>query len=151
MQTERIRQNLLRPLTPEDIDKFQKQGWTPVAIEWERKMPGTEPVQAQPPVVEDPPFGLRVGSDCHTLEENPQEKEILTTMMELIIQDGPYSSIAQELNRRGFVTRQGSKWSPVAVFEMLPRLIEAGPKILSTEEWHQRRQHSLQQRPGLPV
>jgi hypothetical protein len=150
MQTERIRQTLSGSLTQDQIEQFQKQGWSPVAIEWERKTTGAERT-AVPTAIEDPPFGLRVGSDCLTLEENPKEKEILTTIMELIIQDGPYSSIAQELNRRGFVTRQGSKWSPVAVFEMLPRLVEAGPKILCTEEWHQRRQQSLQQRPGLPI
>jgi hypothetical protein len=151
MQTERIRQTLSGRLTQDQIEKFQAQGWNPVAIEWERVIPSTEQTGSKVPAVEDPPFGLRIGEDCLTLREDPEETEILATMMELIIQDGPYSSIAEELNRRGFVTRQGSKWSPVAVFEMLPRLIEAGPKILSAEEWHQRRQQSLRRRPGLPI
>jgi hypothetical protein len=60
-------------------------------------------------------------------------------MMELTIQDGPYSGIADELNRRGFRTRQGTPWTPVSVFQMLPRLIEAGPKIFHSEEWRARR------------
>ena len=148
MQTERIRQPLSGPIRLEDVEKFQSQGWKAKAIEWERELPTVPP---QPPQVEDPPYGLRVADDCSTLEENPAEKEILLTMMELIIQDGPYSLIAQQLNRKGYVTRQGTKWSPVAVFEMLPRLIEAGPKIFSTEEWQRRRQQSQQQRLRLQI
>lgn len=136
MQTERIRQTLSGPIRLEDVEKFQSQGWRPKAIEWERQLPATP---AQATQLEDPPFGLRVADDCSTLEEDPSEKEVLLTMMELIIQDGPYSFIAQQLNSKGYVTRQGTKWNPVAVFEMLPRLIEAGPKIFSTEEWQRRR------------
>lgn len=149
MQTERIRQTLSGPIRIEDVEKIQSQGWRAKAIEWEREVPATGS-QPQAPEAEDPPFGLRVANDCSTLEENPSEKEILLTMMELIIQDGPYSLIAQQLNNKGYVTRQGTKWSPVAVFEMLPRLIEAGPKIFSTEEWQRRRQQS-QQQPRRPV
>jgi hypothetical protein len=71
-------------------------------------------------------------------------------MMELIIQDGPYSFIAEELNRRGYRTREESQWSPISVFEMLPRLIDAGPRILSSENWHRRKQES-QRGTDLPV
>ena len=149
MQMERIRQTLSGPIRLQDIDEFQKQGWHARAIEWEREIPAaaaTASVQA-----EDPPFGLQVASDCSTLEENPLERDVLLTMMELIIEDGPYSSIAQELNRKGYATRQGTKWSPITVFEMLPRLIEAGPKIFATEEWHRRRQQSQQRRLRVPL
>jgi len=150
MQTERIRQTLSGPIRLEDVEKFQSQGWKPKAIEWERELPATPPQPALPQA-EDPPYGLRVADDCSSLEESPAESEILLAMMELIIQDGPYSFIAQQLNNKGYVTRQGIKWSPVAVFEMLPRLIEAGPKIFSTEEWKRRRQQSQQQRLRLPI
>jgi hypothetical protein len=34
---------------------------------------------------------------------------------------------------------------------MLPRLIEAGPKIFSSEDWHRRRQRSRERQPRLPV
>jgi recombinase len=136
MPTERIRQTLSGPLTTEHLQKFQQQGWKPVAVEWEREVPGTEPSES---AAVDPPFGLRVANNCLSLESDPLETEVLVTMMELIIQDGPYSFIAQELNRRGYLTRQGSKWSPVSVFEMLPRLIDAGPAIFSTQEWQRRR------------
>jgi hypothetical protein len=83
---------------------------------------------------------LRVSGDCVHLEDDPKEREILFEIMELTIQDGPYSGIAEELNRRGFRTREGGRWTPISVFQMLPRLIEAGPGILMSEEWRQRRQ-----------
>jgi len=147
MAKERIRQKLPGPLNLEDIERYQSQGWRAVSVEWERELPGA----TERPSVEAPPFGLRVSNDCATLEENPAENEILSTMMELIIQDGPYSFIAEELNRRGFVTRQGTKWTAVSVFEMLPRLIEAGPKIFSQKDWHERRERSRTAGPRLPI
>jgi hypothetical protein len=147
MQTERMRQTVSGPLTLEDLEKFQKQGWTATAIEWQREVSGAEGA----PGVEEPPYGLRVGDDCMSLEEDPDEARILSTMMELMIQDGPYSSIAQELNRHGYSTREGSKWNPVSVFKMLPRLIEAGPKIFSSEEWRRRRQQVREGKPSLPI
>jgi hypothetical protein len=61
-------------------------------------------------------------------------------MMELIVQDLSVSEVASELNRKGLRTRRGSPWSPVHVFNMLPRLIEVGPKMFSTDEWEQRRE-----------
>ena len=124
-----------------DLEEFRRriaEGWKPAAIEWEREVVSP----AAPSTVPAPevPYGLRVSGDCAHLEDDPKEREILFQIMELTIQDGPYSSIAEELNRRGFRTRQGQRWTPVSVFQMLPRLIEAGPSILTSEEWRQRRQ-----------
>ena len=59
--------------------------------------------------------------------------------MELIIQDISLTKVAEELNKKGFRTRQGTEWGPVAVFNMLPRLIEVTPRILRSEEWVERR------------
>ena len=136
-KVERVRQVLSSPFGAEDIKNQTEQGWKIVAIEWEREMPevGTQ----TPPSGEEPPFGLQVAKDADQLEVNPTEREALFLMMELTVQEGPYSRIADELNRRGFRTRQGFKWSPVSVFQMLPRLIEVGPRIFSTEEWQERR------------
>jgi len=146
MAIERIRQVLSGPLNMEQIDRYQKEGWRPVAVEWERELP-----QASIQTAQGTPFGLRVAGDCASLEENPAETEVLFTMMELIIQDGPYSFIAEELNRRGYVTREGGKWSAISVFEMLPRLIEAGPRIFSSADWHLRRRRSREQQPRLKM
>jgi hypothetical protein len=65
--------------------------------------------------------------------------ESLLFMMELIIQDISLSKVAEELNRKGFRTRSGTEWGPVAVFNMLPRLIELTPRIFSMAEWIERR------------
>ena len=122
------------------LDDFQQrlsEGWKPVAIEWEREVASElAPATAPGPEV---PYGLRVSGDCAHLEADPREHEVLFQIMELTIQDGPYSGIAAELNRRGYRTRNGQAWTPISVFQMLPRLIEAGPGILNSDEWRQRR------------
>ena len=147
-RTERIRQAASAKLTWDEIQRFQSQGWNLIALEWERNVP--EGATSEARAHEDPPFGLRVAMDSPTLEADRTENEALLAMMELLIQDGPYSSIAEELNRRGFRTREGLKWSPVSVFEMLPRLIDAGPQILSSENW-QRRKQEYQRKMHPPV
>lgn len=135
-KVERIRQVLSSPFGADELRVQTEQGWRIVAIEWEREV--REPEQT-PFEAEEPPFGLQVSSESDQLEVNPTEREALFLMMELTVQEGPYSRIAEELNRRGFRTRKGRAWSPVSVFQMLPRLIEVGPRIFSTEEWQERR------------
>ncbi len=137
---ERTRQVISGRFGPEDLRAKLEEGWKPVAIEWEREI--AEAQTSQTKLTPEVPFGLRVAGDCVRLEEDPTEREVLFQIMELTIQDGPYSAIADELNRRGYRTRQGKRWTPVSVFQMLPRLIEAGPTILNSEEWWQRRQSS---------
>jgi hypothetical protein len=136
-KTERIRQPVSGPLRPEALRTFQDQGWTLVALEWER---GAEQPEEQTPA--EVPFGLQVASGASALEQNPGENETMVAMLELLIDEGPYWRIADELNRRGHRTRRGTKWSPVSVFEMLPRLIEVAPRIFSTSDWQRRRQPS---------
>jgi len=133
---ERIRETVSGTLSQDELLNRQAEGWKLVALEWERDR--IDAVAPEPSA--DVPFGLRVSGDCAHLEESPDEREVLIAMMELTIQDGPYSSIADELNRRGFRTREGHRWTPVSVFQMLPRLIEVGPKIFHSEEWQERRQ-----------
>ena len=137
-KVERVRQVLSSPFGPDDLKSQTEQGWKIVAIEWEREIHEAAP--QEPVKGEEPPYGLQVAKDAENLEVNPTEREALFLMMELTVQEGPYSRIAEELNRRGFRTRQGFKWTPVSVFQMLPRLIEVGPRIFSTEEWQERRQ-----------
>jgi hypothetical protein len=60
-------------------------------------------------------------------------------MMDLVVEDFSFSSIASDLNEKGFRTREGKRWNQVSVFNMLPRLIEIGPRLFSTEEWKARR------------
>jgi hypothetical protein len=141
---ERIRESLQGPLDATYVKQREQSGWKLVAVEWERAAaapavaaPPTEPA----PSLEDAPFGLRVAGDCEHLEQNPAEMEFLLSMMELIIQDISLVKVAEELNRKGFRTRKGAEWGPVAVFNMLPRLIELTPQIFNNEEWLERRKH----------
>ncbi len=140
-KVERIRELMRGPVGPEYFQEKTEAGWKLVAIEWQREIEGgPEEPRA---FIEDVPFGLRVSADCQHLEENPSEKETLVTMMDLIVQDNPLSKVAEEMNQRGFRTRQGGRWAPVTVFNMLPRLIEVGPRIFSSEEWSERRHRLL--------
>jgi hypothetical protein len=44
-----------------------------------------------------------------------------------------------DLNEKGFRMRDGRPWSRIAVFNMIPRLIDVGPKFFNSEEWEKRR------------
>jgi hypothetical protein len=135
-KTERMRQLVSAPLEQADLRQQAEKGWRLVAIEWEREI---ETAEGQLPG--GLPFGLQIAAgDTQRLEENSVEREILFQLMELIVQEGSYARIAEEINRRGFRTRRGAKWTPVSVFEMLPRLIEVGPQVFQSLDWKKRRQ-----------
>ncbi len=112
-------------------------GWKLVAVEWQREVRAKDFLSE--PRHEEVPYGLRVADDCHTLEEDPEELRILMLMMERIVLDEPLSWVVRALNDAGYRTRQGDPWDPISVFNMLPRLIEVGPRMFSTEEWEIRR------------
>ena len=60
-------------------------------------------------------------------------------MMEMLAQDCTYSGIVRSLNSKGYHMRNGRPWNRIAVFRMIPRLIEVGPKFFNSEEWEKRR------------
>jgi hypothetical protein len=120
------------------FEKRAEAGWRLVALEWERAVEGEES-GPQRETREEVPYGLRVASDCHHLEEDPEEFRALMLMMEQIVLDLPLSKVAEALNEAGIRTRQGLPWDLVTVFNMLPRLIEVGPQMFSSEEWKVRR------------
>src|ERR1700683_3516342 len=134
---ERIRESLEGNLRPHTQTQRRQGGWRMVGVEWERRT--EDEAERASMMVQDAPFGTRVSGDCEHLEENPPEMQFLLSMMELIIQDISLTKVAEELNKKGFRTRQGTEWGPVAVFNMLPRLIEVTPRILGSEEWVERR------------
>ena len=133
-KTERVRQQLMGPLQYSDLKQNTEKGWKVVAIEWEREV--EVPEERLPG---DVPFGLQLVSDTEQLVDDPDEREILFHLMELMVEEGSYARIADEINRRGFRTRDGSRWTPVSVFDMLPRLIEVGPHVFRSAEWEKRR------------
>jgi hypothetical protein len=139
-KVERIREVVTGSVDLEYVRQKTEAGWKLVAMEWRREIAGGE--TEQPIIVEEIPYGLRVASDCSRLEEDPQERAVLVQMMELIVQDYSITLVASELNKRGLHTRNGF-WTPVSVFNMLPRLIEVGPHIFSSDDWDERRERLL--------
>ncbi len=137
LRTERVHETVEGPPALEYIRQRTAAGWRLVGLEWERQ------IEAEPPErrggFEEVPFGLKVAADCRHLVENPDEMQVLHFLMEMIVQDISLGRMADELNRRDLQMRDGSPWNPVAVFKVLPRVIEAGPRILSSEEWVTRR------------
>ncbi|HEY3740590.1 MAG TPA: hypothetical protein VGL53_12135 [Bryobacteraceae bacterium] len=133
-QVERVREDWSGKLTDEEIRRKAETGWHPVAVVWERRA-GEEQFLREV----DVPYGLKVAPDAQHLEENADEHQVLMLTMELIVQDKPLSQVALELNKHGFRTRLGFAWNPASVFELLPRLIESGPRIFTSAEWVERR------------
>jgi hypothetical protein len=131
------REILSGPLTGSYLESKASEGWNPVAVIWEREVPDDAPPLAD--ITQPVPYGLKIAEDCTALEQDMQEREALLVMLEMIVQDKSLSETAEELNRRGFHTRLNSKWTPGQVFDMLPRLIEVGPRVFSTQEWVVRR------------
>jgi Recombinase len=135
---ERIRDVISGPFSPEIIGQRTAAGWQLVSIEWRRELPDRE-APTEGAFAEDIPYGLRISDDCQRLEVDPTENKILLLMMDLLAQDFSYSSIVSDLNEKGYRMRDGSRWSRVSVFNMMPRLIEVGPRLFSTEEWKTQR------------
>jgi Recombinase len=138
-KVERIREVVTGSVDLDYVRQKTEAGWKLVAMEWRREIAGDEATV----LVEEIPYGLRVAPDCSRLEEDPQERGVLVQMMELIVQDYSITLVASELNKRGLRTRTGGFWTPVSVFNMLPRLIEVGPNIFSSDDWEARRERLL--------
>lgn len=140
-KVERIREVVTGAVDLDYVRQKTEAGWKLVAMEWRREIAGEQAKEAV--FVEEIPYGLRVAADCSRLEEDPQERGVLVQMMELIVQDYSITLVATELNKRGLRTRAGGAWTPVSVFNMLPRLIEVGPNIFSSDDWEARRERLL--------
>lgn len=129
--TERWREPIAALPATETVDAKAKEGWRPVAIEWERGVrAGSEDSEKRPI-----PYGLRISSDCRHLEIDATEKDVMRTIMAMIAADHPLSKIASELNDQGFQTRAGSPWTQVQLFKLLPRIVEFAPEVLNESEW----------------
>jgi hypothetical protein len=143
---ERIRDVISGPFSPEVIRQRTAAGWQMVSIEWRRELPDGE-APSEGVFDEDIPYGLRISDDCARLEPHPVEHQALMEMMEMLAQDFSYSSIVSSLNEKGFRMRDGRPWNRIAVFKMIPRLIEVGPRFFNSDEWELRRQRFERARP----
>ncbi len=135
---ERIREALTTLPTLEYFQQRIQMGWRPAVVEWEREI---HPETGEPqPFKEEIPYGLRVSDDCKGLVENPYEQEIITMAIDMVVEDCALSRVAAELNQRGYQTRAGQPWTPSDIFSLLPRMIQVGPRLFTSEEWTNRRQ-----------
>lgn len=139
---QRIHEHREAAPTTDELRVRAAEGWRLAAVVWERDV--ASDTSGKRPVTEVVPFGLRVADDCQHLEENEAEKEIILLALELIVQDFRLSQVAIELNRRRYRTRTGASWNAASVFDLLPRLIDVGPKIFASQEWAKRRQALFQ-------
>lgn len=143
---ERIRDIVSEPFSLDVIRQRAEAGWQMVAIEWRRELPDAEaPTESQ--FDEDIPYGLRISDDCMRLEADPVEHQVLMVIMEGVAMDSSYAEIAAKLNQKGLRMRSGQPWNRVAVFGMIPRLIDVGPSFFSSTEWVERSRHF--ESPGL--
>ena len=131
---ERIRETMHGLPTLDHLLERTEAGWKLAAIEWERDSAAT-PMPANHQVIEEIPFGLRVSDDCSGLVESESERQIIITALDMIVEDRPLSQVAEELNRRGHSTRDGRAWTPSALFTLLPRMIQVGPRVFTSDEW----------------
>jgi hypothetical protein len=136
---ERIRDVISGPFSPEIIQQRTAAGWKMVSIEWRRELPDRE-APTEGAFSESIPYGLRISEDCQRLEVDPRENQVLMLMMDLLGQDFSYSSIVSDLNEKGFRMRNGGPWNRIAVFNMMPRLIEVGPRMFLSDEWKVRQE-----------
>jgi hypothetical protein len=137
---ERMRDSISEPFSPELVRQRTAAGWQMVAIEWRRELPDAEaPLDGD--FNEDIPYGLRITEDCKRLEADPIEHQVLMLMMELVTEDFSYAEIVAKLNDKGYRMRNGQLWNRIAVFRMIPRLIEVGPRFFSSAEWADRLRH----------
>ncbi len=135
-QKERSREVFSEPPSQEYWSRKAKDGWRLVAAEWERD---AEAAGAPAAWAEEVPYGMKVGKDSMHLVENPQEKEALIFMLEMLVADKPFSEVAEWVNDKGFRTRAGAKWTQLDIFKLLPRLVEVASRVYPTQDWSERR------------
>ncbi len=133
---ERVREVVDTPPSAEELSERAENGWRLVAVEWQREAEGGD---SEAFAREEVPYGLAVDADHHYLVENPTEVEAMRCLLEQVVLDRPLSEVAAELTRRGFRQRSGVEWNQVALFNLLPRVVEVAPRIYSSEEWVEKR------------
>jgi hypothetical protein len=139
-KTQRMRDVLAGSPTLEYLNQMNASGWKLVALEWEREADSAESEPGQLGVREiDVPYGMQISEDGWHLVESAAEMQVLMSAVNMIVDDQPMSRVADELNHQGYRRRNGGRWTAVAVFDLLPRMIEAGPEIFTKEEWVDRR------------
>lgn len=155
---ERTREVITGPLTIDYFMRKAAEGWTLAAVEWVRPAAEAASPELPSPGVtaaiaesifpgEAVPYGLRLTDGGARLEPNPLEQTVLLLILDKIVKEQRITQIARELNQQGLTTRSGAPWGPTDVFDLLPRLIEAGPSLLRSPAWLEMRPASPSTRP----
>lgn len=137
-----VRDIVAGELTLEYFVRRAADGWRVATIEWVRDarpgLAGRE-VSGLLSDAAGVPYGLQVAEGRAQLEENPFESTVLLLILEQIVKEKGVGEIAMQLNERGYRTREGTQWTSTEVFNLMPRLIEAGPSMLKSAAWQERR------------
>jgi len=129
---------IVGPLTFDYFRQRIAKGWTVVAVEW-RKPSAADELLMEEMDSQEPPYGQRISQDCGHLVEDKLETEALLFIYERVVSGWRPTQIAVELNKSGYRTRRRLPWTPAAVFDLLPRLIELSPKLQGRPDWPSRR------------
>jgi hypothetical protein len=135
-----IRDAVTGDLSLEYFAKRFGEGWKLSSIEWSRESAESSISADSSHILGDRetlPYGLRITEGV--VQENPLEATVLLLILDQIVKEKRIQEIAKELNLQGYATRDGRPWGPTDVFNLLPRLIEAGPSLLKSVAWQQRR------------
>jgi hypothetical protein len=120
----------------EYVKRRTEEGWTIAAVEWIK--PGEAPA-GKDQGFEEAPYGQKISPDCKHLTEDQIEMDNLYSIYEKVVAGWRPTQIAAELNNRGRRTRSGAQWTPTAVFDLLPRLVELSPRLQVRPDWPARR------------
>lgn len=128
-------------LSLEYFAKRFQEGWKIAGIEWVRDSDEAIASKSSLNLLSGEatlPYGFQL-TGSGLVEENPLEAAVLLLILDQVIREKRIQEIASALNEQGYVTREGSPWSAAEVFNLMPRLIEAGPSLLKSDAWRQRR------------
>ena len=137
---ERSRDLLAGDLTLDYLIRKASEGWKIAAVEWIREAAPDRTTAAitTSPSPEEVPYGFQISEGGDRLEPMPMEMSAVFLILDQIVKEKRLSNIADELNLAGFRTRTGQNWNPAAVFDMLPRIVELGPRLFKSPEWRER-------------
>ena len=135
-----LRDEIESPVSLDYLHQRTSQGWKLKAVVWERADEAAADAHAEEPLAA--PYGIEVVPDSARLQPKQDELEVLQSILEMVVVEKGVTNIAEDLNSRGFTMRNGKPWTSTAVFDLLPRLIEAAPDILKRDDWQNRRKRA---------
>ena len=114
-------------------------GWIAAAVDWVNPLGAQKSDAGEVMPFEQLPYGQRVSADCQHLADDPLEMDVLLLIYEKVVAGWRPANVAADLNDRGHRTRLGGLWTPTAVFDLMPRLIELSPRLQVRPDWPSRR------------